>query len=129
VKKEAGNLLDQNGVQDDRASGSPCSEKSMDKEAQEMVAALELRIKEEPEDEEYEEEEEEEEGDRTEGENDIHDTGLHMNGKSYRFKSGEALPSVACDILFVIPLLQKSLNTHILVTHNSWFQEWVLVVN
>jgi hypothetical protein len=107
VKKDAGNLVDfnskkadQNGVQDDRACGSPCSEKSMDKEAQEMVAALELRIKEEPDDEEYEEEEdEEEEGDRTEGENDICDSGLHMNGESYKFKSGEALPSVACNVL------------------------------
>jgi hypothetical protein len=98
VKKEAGNLVDcnnkkadQNGVQDDRACGSPCSERSMDKEAQEMVAALELRIKEEPEDEEDEEEE-----DKTEGENDIRGSGLHMNGESYKFKSGEALPSVGC---------------------------------
>jgi hypothetical protein len=70
----------------------------MDKETQEMVAALELRIKEEPEDEE-EEEEEEEEGNRTEGENDVHNSGLHMNGESYKFKSGGVLPSVACDIL------------------------------
>jgi hypothetical protein len=135
MKKEAGNLVDlnskkadQNGVQDDRASGSPCSEKSMDKEAQEMVAALELRIKEEPEDEE-DEEEEEEEGDRIEGENDIRDSGLHMNGKSYKFKSGEALPSVACDILLHHSSLTKNHFTHILVTYNWWFQEWVLVIN
>jgi hypothetical protein len=108
VKKEAGNLVDynskkadQNGVQDDRACGSPYSEKSMDKVAQVMVAAFELRIKEEPEDEEEDEweEEEEEEGDRTEGENDIRDSGLRINGESYKFKSGEALPSVACNIL------------------------------
>lgn len=76
---------DQNGVHDDRAWESPCSERSLDKEAQEMVAALELRIKEEPED-----EEEEEEEDRTERENGIHDSGLHMNGGSYKCKSGEA---------------------------------------
>jgi hypothetical protein len=116
VKKEAGNLADcnskkadQNGVHDDRAWESPCSERSLDKEAQEMVAALELRIKEEPEDEEVDEEEEEE--DRTEGENGIHDSGLHMNGGSYKCKSGGAR--------------KKSLYLHILVTG----QDWVLVVS
>ena len=51
MKKVSGELADcsdkQNGVQEDRDSASPCSERSIDKEAQEMVAALEMRIKEE----------------------------------------------------------------------------------
>jgi hypothetical protein len=104
VKKGAGNLVDcnskkadQNGVHDDRACESPCSERSLDKEAQEMVAELELRIKEEPEDEEVDEEEEEEDG--IEGENVIHDSGLHMNGGSYKCKSGEAKKSLFSQIV------------------------------
>jgi hypothetical protein len=108
VKKEGGNLVecnskkaDQNGVHNDRACGSPCSDRSLDKEAQEMVAALELRIKEEPEDEEYEEEEEEEEEERTEGENGIHDSDLHMNGESYKFKSGEAKITLFTHIIYM----------------------------
>jgi hypothetical protein len=91
VKKETENLVDcsikkadQNGVQDERASVSPCSERSMDKEAQEMVAALELRIKEEPVDEDARAEE------------GICDNALHMNGGSYRVTSGEAILSVGC---------------------------------
>jgi hypothetical protein len=62
----------------------------MDKEAQEMVAALEMRIKEEPED------DEEEEEDRTEGEEDMCDGSLRMNGEYHKFKSGESLLWVGC---------------------------------
>ena len=87
---------DQNGVQDERTS-SPLSERSLDKEAQEMVAALEMRIKEEPED------EEEEEEDRTEGEEDMCDGSLRMNGESHKFKSGESLLWVGCTYHFIMP--------------------------
>jgi hypothetical protein len=90
VKKGTDSLVDcdikkadQNGIQDERTL-SPFSERSMDKEAQEMVAALEMRIKEEPEDEEQEE-------DRTEGEEYMCDSSLHMNGESHKSKSGKAL--------------------------------------
>jgi hypothetical protein len=101
VKKETENLVDcsikkadQNGIQDETASASPCSERSMDKEAQEMFAALELRIKEEPVDEEVQEEEE-----RAEGGEGICDGGLHMNGGSYRVVSGEFYSLLAeCNI-------------------------------
>jgi hypothetical protein len=90
---------DQNGVQDERVSASPCSERSIDKEAQEMVAALELRIKEEPEDEENEEEEE----DRAE-EEDICDSGLRVNGETCKVKSGETLLSNGCMLHPVMPV-------------------------
>jgi len=90
MKKGTDNLVDcnskkadQNGVQDERTL-SPLSERSMDKETQEMVAALEMRIKEEPED-------EEEEEDRTEGEEDMCDGSLHMNGESHKFKSDDRI--------------------------------------
>lgn len=86
---------DQNGVQDERTL-SPFSERSMDKEAQEMVAALEMRIKEEPED------EEEEEEDRTE-EEDMCDGSLRMNGESHKFKSGESLLWVGYICHYIMP--------------------------
>jgi hypothetical protein len=103
VKKETESLVDcsikkadQNGVQDETASASPCSERSMEKEAQEMIAALELRIKEEP----VDEEEVQEEEDRAEGGEGICDGGLHMNGGSYRVISGELYCLLAaCSIL------------------------------
>jgi hypothetical protein len=102
LKKGTDNLVDcnskkadQNGVQDERTS-SPFSERSMDKEAQEMVAALEMRIKEEPED-------EEEEEDRTEGEEDLCDGSLRMNGESHKFKSGESFLWVGCTFHYIMP--------------------------
>jgi hypothetical protein len=95
MKKGTENLVDcnikkadQNGVQDERTL-SPFSERSMDKEAQEMVAALEMRSQEEP-------EAEEEEEDRTEGEEGVCDGSLLMNGESHKFKSGETLLLVGC---------------------------------
>jgi hypothetical protein len=72
----------------------------MDKEAQEMVAALEMRIKEEPED-------EEEEEDRTEGEEDMCDGSLRMNGESHKFKSGESLLWVGCHRLVLIQKVKQ----------------------
>jgi len=86
---------DQNGVHDEQTL-SPFSERSMDKEAQEMVAALEMRIKEEPED-------EEEEEDRTEGEEDMCDDSLRMNGEFHKFKSGESLLWVGCTFHYIMP--------------------------
>lgn len=103
LKKGTDNLVDcnskkadQNGVHDEQTL-SPFSERSMDKEAQEMVAALEMRIKEEPED------EEEEEEDRTEGEEDMCDGSLHMNGESHKFKSGESLIWVDYTFPYTMP--------------------------
>ncbi|XP_069692378.1 uncharacterized protein [Periplaneta americana] len=94
LKKEAessdgsSKKADENGVQDERESASPCSERSIDKEAQEMVAALELRIKEEPE----EEEDEVEEEVRTEGDEEQCDN-RHMNGEIHRILPDERTES------------------------------------
>ncbi|PSN57201.1 hypothetical protein C0J52_01469 [Blattella germanica] len=93
VKREGSDLVEcssrQNGVQDDRESSSPCSERSLDREAREMVAALEMRIKDEPREEEEEDDEIEEVDEEETSEMSQHINGsIHPDVADERTESG-----------------------------------------